>query len=82
MHLSSLFSLFAAAVAVTMAQSQNQTAAGPQIFPEGVESCDNGGSDVACRCDDGNCYMRGADEDCNLPVGNLVKCDDFYDMSD
>lgn len=30
----------------------------------------------------GNCYMRGADEDCNLPVGNMVKCDDFYDMSD
>lgn len=30
----------------------------------------------------GNCYMRGADENCNLPVGNLVKCDNFYDMSD
>ncbi|KAK8131256.1 hypothetical protein PG984_007694 [Apiospora sp. TS-2023a] len=46
MHLSSLFSLFAAAVAVTMAQSQNQTTTGPQIFPAGVESCDNGGSRV------------------------------------
>ncbi|KAK8097163.1 hypothetical protein PG999_013107 [Apiospora kogelbergensis] len=81
MHFSSLFSLFAAAVAVAMAQSQNQTATGLQVFPEGVESCDNGGSDVACRCDDGNCYMRGADENCNLPVGSLVKCDDFYDFS-
>ncbi|KAK7932123.1 hypothetical protein PG985_002835 [Apiospora marii] len=65
MHLSSLFSLFAATVAVTMAQSQNQTSTGPQIFPRRR-----------------NCYMRGADEDCNLPVGNMVKCDDFYDMSD
>ncbi|KAK7943440.1 uncharacterized protein PG986_012553 [Apiospora aurea] len=97
MHLPSLFSLFAVAVAVAVAQSQNQTASGPQMFPAGVESCDNGGSDVACRCDDdeitwrpangrwlhsGNCYMRGADEDCNLPVGQLVKCDEFYDMSD
>lgn len=26
-----------------MAQSQNQTTKGPQIFPAGVESCDNGG---------------------------------------
>lgn len=43
MHFSSLFSLFAAAVAVAMAQSQNQTATGLQVFPEGVESCDNGG---------------------------------------
>ncbi|KAK8044287.1 hypothetical protein PG993_004311 [Apiospora rasikravindrae] len=82
MHLSSLFSLFAVAVATTVAQSQNQTASGPQIFPAGVESCDNGGSEAACRCDDGNCYMRGADEDCNLPVGQLVKCGDFYDMQD
>ncbi|KAK8018396.1 hypothetical protein PG991_007586 [Apiospora marii] len=78
MHLSSLFSLFAATVAVTMAQSQNQTSTGPQIFPRRRRDL----SDVACHCDDGNCYMRGADEDCNLPVGNMVKCDDFYDMSD
>lgn len=72
MHLSSLFSLFAVAVTVTMAQSQNQTTTGPQIFPAGVESCDNGGY-VNPPFD--LCLMRTG------PVCQRVKADVFLSLS-